>query len=70
MILEAARDHGIDLPGSFIVGDNTTDIESGRRAGVGATIQLLGSKSSAPIADHHAANPDELHRILEELGHQ
>jgi len=34
MILEAARDHHIDLARSFFIGDKETDAESGRNAGV------------------------------------
>jgi D-glycero-D-manno-heptose 1,7-bisphosphate phosphatase len=33
MLLRAARRHGIDLGGSFMVGDRWRDIEAGRRAG-------------------------------------
>lgn len=34
MILEAAREHGIDLKRSFMIGDKKLDIECGRNAGV------------------------------------
>jgi D-glycero-D-manno-heptose 1,7-bisphosphate phosphatase len=33
MLLDAAAQHGIDLPGSFMVGDRWRDVEAGRRAG-------------------------------------
>ncbi|MBX9810879.1 MAG: HAD family hydrolase [Burkholderiales bacterium] len=33
MLLAAARDHGIDLSSSFMVGDRWRDVEAGRRAG-------------------------------------
>lgn len=33
MLLAAARDHGIDLTASFMVGDRWRDVEAGRRAG-------------------------------------
>ena len=33
MLLAAARDHGIDLSASFMVGDRWRDIEAGQRAG-------------------------------------
>ena len=39
MVLEAARDHGIDLSRSYFVGDKRVDIECGRRAGT-STIQV------------------------------
>jgi D-glycero-D-manno-heptose 1,7-bisphosphate phosphatase len=34
MILEAARDHDVDLARSFFVGDKEIDAECGRNAGV------------------------------------
>ncbi|HKY33647.1 MAG TPA: HAD family hydrolase [Candidatus Polarisedimenticolia bacterium] len=33
MILDAAREHGIDLAGSWLIGDILDDVEAGRRAG-------------------------------------
>jgi D-glycero-D-manno-heptose 1,7-bisphosphate phosphatase len=33
LLLEAARRHGIDLAGSFMVGDRWRDIEAGAAAG-------------------------------------
>lgn len=33
MLIDAARDHGIDLSRSFMVGDRWRDVEAGRRAG-------------------------------------
>jgi D-glycero-D-manno-heptose 1,7-bisphosphate phosphatase len=33
MILEAARDHSIDLARSFMIGDKEADVEAGRAAG-------------------------------------
>lgn len=38
MILQAAADFGIDLAASILIGDRETDIEAGRRAGVGHCI--------------------------------
>jgi len=32
-VLEAARDHEIDLPTSYVIGDGPADLEMGRRAG-------------------------------------
>jgi phosphoglycolate phosphatase-like HAD superfamily hydrolase len=40
--LQAAKDFGIDLKKSFIVGDKTTDIEAGKRAGVKSILVLTG----------------------------
>lgn len=33
LILQASREHGIDLPRSYLIGDRAYDIEAGRRAG-------------------------------------
>jgi D-glycero-D-manno-heptose 1,7-bisphosphate phosphatase len=33
MLLAAARDHGIDLTGSWMVGDSESDVQAGQRAG-------------------------------------
>jgi len=49
MVLEAARDFGIDLSASYFVGDKTSDIECGARAGC-RTILVetgYGAKESA-----------------------
>jgi D-glycero-D-manno-heptose 1,7-bisphosphate phosphatase len=42
MILRAAAELGLDLPGSFMVGDKPSDVEAGERAGVTA-IHFTGS---------------------------
>lgn len=42
MVLEAARDFGIDLGKSFFVGDKAIDIECGRRAGVSTVLVRTG----------------------------
>lgn len=33
LLIQAAREHGIDLKGSYFVGDSMIDVEAGRRAG-------------------------------------
>lgn len=50
MLLEAARDHGLDLPRSFMVGDRTGDIEAGRRAGLAASILVRTGIGESEIA--------------------
>lgn len=45
MILKAAARHGVDLRSSVLVGDKESDVEAGRRAGVGTLILL---KNGAP----------------------
>jgi histidinol-phosphate phosphatase family protein len=43
MITRAAAELNIDLPRSFIIGDRTTDIECGRRAGIGTVLVRTGA---------------------------
>jgi len=42
MVLEAAAEYGIDLPNSFLVGDKSSDIECGQRAGTRTILVLTG----------------------------
>jgi D-glycero-D-manno-heptose 1,7-bisphosphate phosphatase len=42
MVLEAQRDHGIDLAHSFFVGDKAIDIECGRNAGLPTILVKTG----------------------------
>ena len=62
MVTEAARDHGIDLSRSFLVGDKESDVECGRNAGVrtvrvktGPESDTTGSKADWIAADLPAA---------------
>ena len=56
MIEEAAREFGIDLGDSFVIGDKMTDIEAGYRAGC-KTI-LLANKRSPEGGEGTALTPD------------
>ncbi len=47
MLLQAQRDHDIDMPNSIIIGDNITDVEAGRRAGVGCCILVPSNNLGA-----------------------
>lgn len=40
MLLQAERDHTLDLARSVLIGDKPSDIEAGRRAGVGTLLYL------------------------------
>ena len=42
MILRAAREHGIDLQGSYVVGDSWVDMAAGAAAGVPGVLVLTG----------------------------
>ncbi len=42
MVLEATRDHGLDVGGSWFVGDKAIDVECGRAAGARPILVLTG----------------------------
>ncbi len=48
MLLDACRDHRIDLPRSFLVGDQLSDIEAGQAAGLPVENLLLLSDADLP----------------------
>lgn len=45
MLLQAAREHGIDLTRSVMVGDSPKDMEAGRAAGIGTLLYVGGEGS-------------------------
>src|SRR5216117_2919402 len=62
MILQATREHGIDLPRSFFIGDKEIDVECGRNAGVrtirvqtGLDCDISGSTADWTAKDFPAA---------------
>lgn len=70
MIEQAARELDIDLENSFVIGDKSSDIEAGRRAGC-KTILLAAEDSSnneeeSPVIPDHTA-PD-LYEAVKWLG--
>jgi D-glycero-D-manno-heptose 1,7-bisphosphate phosphatase len=50
LLLEAAREHDIDLTGSFMVGDRWRDIEAGRAAGCRTVFIDYGYEERRPVA--------------------
>ncbi len=46
LLLAAAREHGIDLPSSWIVGDKLDDVEAGRRAGCFSALLDSGGETA------------------------
>ena len=42
MLKQAAEEHGIDLPHSFVVGDKVSDLEAGWRVGCRPVLVLTG----------------------------
>jgi D-glycero-D-manno-heptose 1,7-bisphosphate phosphatase len=66
LLLQAARDHGVDLSRSVMVGDRVNDIACGRAAGC-ATIFLdagYGETLADPQADYTIANVAEVPAIV------
>lgn len=57
MLLTAAREHGIDLARSWMIGDAPRDMEAGRRAGC-RTILLCGHRTSDAMGDDVVAIAD------------
>ena len=56
MILAAAREHGLDLPRSFVIGDRWRDIEMGLAAGTRALLVETGyGRSEAARRPQHMA---------------
>lgn len=52
MLLQAARDLGLDLPASILIGDSLTDIQAGLAAGVGRVALVrtgLGAQQEAQL---------------------
>jgi len=47
MLLQAQREHDIDMANSIIIGDQITDVEAGRRAGVGCCILIPPNRLDA-----------------------
>ena len=50
LLLEAAREHNVDLAASFMVGDRLTDVIAGTRAGC-RTVQVETGKHLAPLIE-------------------
>jgi len=48
MLLQAAKDHAIDLPNSWMVGDSDSDILAGKRAGC-RTARIVRSDASSGV---------------------
>lgn len=68
MLLEAARDHGLDLARSWMVGDRAGDLEAGRRAGVRAILVRTGEGTEADGAGAVHVAADFLAAVIFILG--
>lgn len=62
MLLQAARELGIELGSSWMVGDRSTDIEAGRAAGCRTVLFRNASAADEAQAEH------EIRALLELLG--
>ena len=56
MIFEAAREYGIDLAASYMIGDRWRDIEAGHAAGCATIFIDVGLSEKRPVADHTATD--------------
>lgn len=59
LLERASREHGIDLPGSWMIGDILDDVEAGRRAGCRTILLDAGNETEWCVSDarspHHIA---------------
>lgn len=65
LLLDAAREHGIVLSRSWMIGDSDTDIEAGRNAGCKTARLLMNSQTTnlkADLAGPHLV--DVVHEVL------
>jgi histidinol-phosphate phosphatase family protein len=58
LLLAAAEELGLDLPGSFMIGDKRSDVEAGRRAGC-RTILFAPQGMADDRADHVSRSWDD-----------
>jgi len=55
LLLSAAREHGIDLGRSFMVGDRWRDVEAGRAAGCRTVLVEMGYRETLKAPPDHVA---------------
>ncbi|MHB1958720.1 MAG: D-glycero-alpha-D-manno-heptose-1,7-bisphosphate 7-phosphatase [Acidobacteriaceae bacterium] len=59
MLLQASRDHGIDLTRSVLVGDRCSDLQAGAAAGISTLVLLRGTEpAGCAAAPAHAVVSD------------
>ncbi len=63
LLLAAARDHGIDLGGSVMVGDRWRDIEAGRRAGTRTVYVTSGDYAERDAVAYDLSVPSLLQAV-------
>jgi len=67
MILQAQRDHGLDLGASWLVGDKSLDIEAARRAGIHKTLRIRSRYPDDPAHAQPLFVGDSLAAIIPQL---
>jgi D-glycero-D-manno-heptose 1,7-bisphosphate phosphatase len=69
MLFRAAKEHQIDLPSSWVIGDSESDIEAGKRAGCKTARLAEDPESASGSADMFARSLPEASRwILRDSG--
>jgi D-glycero-D-manno-heptose 1,7-bisphosphate phosphatase len=63
MLLDAARQHHLDLARSWMIGDSEKDVEAGRRAGVAQTVKVKPLPTTTK-ADHRLDGMTDLPALL------
>jgi len=67
MLFSAAKDLGIDLGQSWLIGDSDRDISMGRAAGLKGCIRLLSEKPPGAAADFTVADVPSLDGVLSKI---
>ncbi len=67
MMLAAARDHGIDLSASWVIGDADRDIAMGQAAGLKGTIRVRSDQPIGVEADYTVDSVAALIPLLKEV---
>lgn len=68
MLTRAARELGLDLAGSFLVGDRISDIAAGRRAGCRTVLVETGKQTAPPIESPDPIGDVEPDAVCADLG--
>jgi D-glycero-D-manno-heptose 1,7-bisphosphate phosphatase len=69
MLLQAARELGLDLSASWMIGDNITDMQAGRAAGVRCILVRSGLGAQQPEPDEALAFEvvDDVYAAIERI---
>lgn len=72
LVLQAARDHQLDLPRSYFIGDKQSDLECGRNAGTKTVLVRTGYGKQTPVelADFEADDLTAAASLIIGLDHE